>query len=148
MPMPHSLDFSKFIARFDTNEMQVLQLCPFVFWFLFWRPRSLHFYVHFSVSFSICCYCSVTKLSDSLWLHGPQHTRLLCPSLSPRVCSDSCPLCWWCYLTILSSATPFSFCLQSFSASGSFAMSQLFLSGGQSTEISICCNYVSFWWII
>ena len=43
-------------------------------------------------------------MSDSLWLHGLQHTRLPCPSLSPRICSNSCPLSWWCYLTISSSA--------------------------------------------
>ena len=62
--------------------------------------------------------------------------RLPCPSLSPRVCSNSCPLGSWCYLTISSSATPFSSCLQSFPASGSFPMSQLFASGGQSTGAS------------
>ena len=58
--------------------------------------------------------------SDYLWHHGLQHAKLPCPSLSPRVCSNSHPLSWWCNLTIASSATPFSFCLQSFPASGSF----------------------------
>ena len=72
--------------------------------------------------------CSV--MSDSLQSHGPQHTRLPCPSLSPRVCSNSWPLSWWCHPTILSSVVPFSSCLQSFPASGSFPMSQLFASGG------------------
>ena len=67
-------------------------------------------------------------MSDSLWPHGLQHARLLCPPLSPGVCSDSCPLSWWCSVTISSSATPFSFCLQSFPASGSFPISQLFTS--------------------
>jgi len=57
--------------------------------------------------------------------------RLFCPLLSPRVCSNSYPLSGWCYLTISSSATPFSFCLQSFPASGSFPMSELFTSGSQ-----------------
>ena len=52
-----------------------------------------------------------------------QHFRLPCPSLSPEVCSNSCPLSWWCYLTISSSVTPFSSCPQSFPASGSFPMS-------------------------
>ena len=56
--------------------------------------------------------------------------------LSPRVCSNSFPLSHWCYITISSSAAPFSFCLQSFPASGSFPMSQLFPSGSQSTEAS------------
>ena len=57
-----------------------------------------------------------------------QHTRPPCPSPSPRVCSNSCPLSWWCHLTILSSVVPLSSCLQSFPASGSFPMSQLFSS--------------------
>ena len=57
-------------------------------------------------------------------------------TLSPGVCSNSCPLSWWCYLSISSSATPFSFCLQSFPASGSFPMSQLFTSGSLSTGAS------------
>ena len=69
-------------------------------------------------------------MSDSFQPHGLQHARLLCPSSSPRVCSNSCPLSWWCYPTISSSVVPFS-CLQSFPASGSFQMSQLFTSGGQ-----------------
>ena len=61
-----------------------------------------------------------------------QHTRLPCPSLSPGVCSNSCPLSQWCHPTISSSATCFSSCPQSFPASGSFPVSQLFASGGQS----------------
>ena len=71
-------------------------------------------------------------MSKSLQLHGLQHTRLPCPSLSPRVCSDSCPSSWWCHPTISSSVTPFSSWLQSFPASGSFPMSRLFTSGGDS----------------
>ena len=73
-----------------------------------------------------------------VWLqpHGLQHARLPCRSLSPGVCSNSCPLSQWCYLTISSSAAPFSFCLQSFPASGSFPMSQLLASGGQRTGCS------------
>ena len=62
--------------------------------------------------------------------------RLSCPSLSSGPCSNSCPLRWWCYLTILSSVTPFSSSLQSFPASGSFLMRWLFASGGQSTRDS------------
>ena len=75
-------------------------------------------------------------MSDSLRSHGLQHARLLCPWLSPRVCSDSCPLSQWCYLTVSSSFVPFSSCLQSFPASGSFPMSQLFASGDQNIEPS------------
>ena len=75
-------------------------------------------------------------MSNSLWLHGLQHTRLPYPSLSPRICSSSCPLSQWCHLTISSSVSLFSSCPQSFQASGSFSVSQLFASGGQSIGIS------------
>ena len=79
---------------------------------------------------------SHSVVSDSSWPHGLQHTRLPCPSLCPRVCSNSCPLSQWCCLTISFSAIPFSFCLQSFPASGSFPMSWLFTSGGRSIGAS------------
>ena len=62
-------------------------------------------------------------MSDSLWPHGLQHIRLPCPSLCPRACPNSCPLNQWCLPTISSSAVPFSFCPQSFSASWSFPRS-------------------------
>ena len=75
-------------------------------------------------------------MSDSLWPHEQHHSRLLYPSPSPGVCSDACPLNWWCYLTILSSATLLRLCLQSFPASGSFPMSLPFASGGQSIGAS------------
>ena len=78
--------------------------------------------------------CSV--VSDSSWPHGLQHTRLPYPSLSPRVCSNSCPLSWWCHPTISSSITPFSSRPQSFPAPGSFPVSRLFTSGGQSIGAS------------
>ena len=65
-----------------------------------------------------------------------QHARLPCPSLSPGVCSDSCPLSRWCHPTISSSVVPFSSHLQSFPVSASFQMSQLFTSGGQSIGTS------------
>ena len=90
-----------------------------------WRPRGK------------CCHtlqfsCSV--MSDSLQPHGLQHTRLSCPSPTPRSSSISCPLSRWCHATISSSVVPF--CLQSFQTSGSFQMSQLFVLGGQSIGIS------------
>ena len=75
-------------------------------------------------------------MSDSLQPHGLQHTRLPCPSLSPRVCSNSCPLSRWCHPTISSSVTHFSSFPQSFPASGSFLMNQLFSSGSQSIRVS------------
>ena len=71
-------------------------------------------------------------MSDSLQPHGLQHIRLPCPSLSPRACSYSCPLSWWCHPTISSSVVPFFSHLQSFPASGCFQMSPFFTSGGQS----------------
>ena len=77
--------------------------------------------------------CSV--ISDSLWPHGLQHTRLPCPSPSPGACSNSCPLSWWCHPTISFSVVPFS-CLQSFPASGSFPMSLLFTWDDQSIGTS------------
>ena len=76
--------------------------------------------------------------------HGLQHTRLPCPLPSPGACSNSCPLSRWCHSTISSSVVPFSSCLQSFPASGSFRMSQLFVWGGQSTGVS--ASYQSFEW--
>ena len=80
--------------------------------------------------------CSVQSLScNSLQPHGLQHARPPCPSPTPGVYSDSCPLSWWCCPTISSSVVPFS-CLQSFPASGSFPMSQFFPSGGQSIGVS------------
>ena len=75
-------------------------------------------------------------MPDSLWPYGLQNTRLPCPSLSPRVCSNSCPLWQWCYLTTSSSNAPFSYCAQSFPASVSFPMNWVFGSGGQTIEAS------------
>ena len=95
---------------------------------------------------------SHSVMSDSLWPHGLQHTRLPCPSPSPRACSNSCQSSWWCHPTISSSVIPFSSCLQSFPASGPFLKSQLFPSGGQSIGASasasilpINIQLISFW---
>ena len=78
---------------------------------------------------------SGSVVSYSLQPHGLQHARLPCPSLTPRIYSNSCPLSQWCHPVISSSVIPFS-CLQSFPASGSFQMSQLFTSSGQSFGVS------------
>ena len=75
-------------------------------------------------------------MSDSVGPHGLQHARLLCPLLSPGVCSNSCPLRWWYYVTISSSAALFSSCPQSFPASGSFPIGRLFTSDGQNIGAS------------
>ena len=83
-----------------------------------------------------CSYCSVTKSYLTLQPHGLQHARLPCPSLSPGVCSDSCPLSWWCHPTISSSDTPFSSCPQSFPVLWSFPISWLLTLGTQSIAAS------------
>ena len=79
---------------------------------------------------------SQSVVSDSLRPHGLQHAMPPCPSPTPGVYSNSSPLSWWCHLTISSSVIPFSSCPQSFPASGSFQLSQLFESGGQSIGAS------------
>ena len=78
---------------------------------------------------------SRSVLSDSLQPHEPQHTRPPCPSPTPRVHPNPCPLCQWCHPAISSSLIPFS-CPQSLPESGSFPMSQLFARGGQSIGVS------------
>ena len=92
-------------------------------------------HVHYQFSHSV--------VSNSLWSHGLQPTRLSCPSPTLGACSNSCPSRQWCHPTMWSSVTPFS-CLQSFPASGSFQMSQLFASGGQSIRVS--AQHQSFQW--
>ena len=79
------------------------------------------------------CFCSVAKSCSTLQPQGLQHARLPCPSQSPGVCSNPCPLSQWYPPTTPSSVTPFSSCPQSLPASGYFPMSQLFASGGQRT---------------
>ena len=83
---------------------------------------------------------SHSVLSDSLQPYGLQHTRLPCPSSSPRVCSNSYPSSRWCHPTISSSVVPFSAWLQSFPASGSVLMSGLFTSGGQSIGVLVSAS--------
>ena len=88
-----------------------------------------HFLV---VSVSVQSLSSFRLLATS----GPQHARPPCPSPTPRVYPSSCPLSWWCHPAISSSVIPFSPCLQSFPASGSFQMREFFASGGQSIGVS------------
>ena len=90
-----------------------------------------------SVQFS-----SVAQLCPTLQPHGLQHARLPCPSSTPRVYSNSCPLSRWCHPTISSSVVPFSSRLQSFPASGSFQMSQFFTSGGQCIGVSASTSFL------
>ena len=97
--------------------------------------RREHVYTYGSVQFNR------SVVSDSLWPHGLQHARHLCPSPMPRACSNSCWLSQGCHLTISSSVVPF--CLQSFPASGSFPVSQFFASGGQSIGVSASVSVLS-----
>ena len=94
-------------------------------------PCLFNFYTEFS-----SLQFSYSVMSDSLQPHWLQNTRLPCPSPTPRACSNSWPSSQWCHPTISSSVIPFSSCLLSFPASGSFPMSQFFASGGQSSGVS------------
>ena len=95
-----------------------------------------HHYLHYlHHSFSSVQF-SRSVVSNSLWPHELQHARPPCPSPTPGLYSNSCPLNRWCHPTISSSVVPFSSCPQSCPASGSFQMSQLFASGGQSIGVS------------
>ena len=103
---------------------------------ILWCPFLLLHSIYLSFrDFSSSVHFSHSVVSNSLWLHGLQHSRLPCPSPTPGVYSNLCPLSLWCHATI-SSFVPFSSCLQSCPASGSFQMSQLFPSGGQSIGVS------------
>ena len=100
-------------------------------------PRVGHDWATFTFTFGRILILSSVQfshsvVSDSLQLHGPQHTSPPCPSATPGACSNWCPLSQWCHPTISSSVVPFSSCRQSFPASGSFPVSRFFASGGQS----------------
>ena len=114
-------------AIFFQTDFPFLYSKTISFWYsnfgVFWQIKYNFVVVH-------------SVMSISLWPHGLQHTRLLCPSLSPRACSNSCLLSWWCYPTISSSVSPFFSCLQFFPASGFFPISPFFVSGGQSIRVS------------
>ena len=127
--------FLKIFVCVNIHERYWFIVFPFsniIIWFLCQSNASLIDLVwkhSFSIYFLLF---SGSVVSDSLLLHGLQQARLLCPSLFPRVCSNSCPLSQWGHPTISSSAAPFSSCHQSFPDSESFPMSQLFTSCGQS----------------
>ena len=102
------------------------------FFILFPHSLYLWYYIlHLQVLFF-----SRSVMSDSLWPHGLQHVRLPCPSPTPGAYSNSCPSHWWCHPTISSSVTPSYSCPQPFPVSGSFPMSWLFASAGQSIGVS------------
>ena len=108
-------------------------------YFGFWRIRYCHLQQHWwTYRLSVCC-CSVTQWCLTLCCPLNSSTpgfRLPCPSPSPGAFSNSCPSSQWCHPTISSSVVPVSSCTQSFPASGSFPVSQLFASGGQSIGAS------------
>ena len=109
-------------------------------------PRSKCLLISWLQSLSSVTFSSVqfshSVVSDSLRPHGLQHTRPPCPSPTPRVYTNSCPLSRWCHPTISSSVVPFSSHLQSFPASGSFQISQFFTSGGQSIGVSASTSVI------
>ena len=122
MPSPYlrSLELYSIFTECNSYALEIFICC------LIYLANHLFRSVQFSHSI----------MSDSLWPHGQQHARLPCPSPTPRACSNSCPLSRWCHLTISSSIIPFSSCLKSFPASGSFPMSQFFASDGQTIGVS------------
>ena len=97
-----------------------------VIWDWGWGEESLN--IPYQKESMVYLLFSHKVISNSLWPPGLQHVKLPCPSPSPRVCSNSCPLSQWCHPTIWSSVVPFSSCLQSSPASGSSPVSQLFAS--------------------
>ena len=109
----------------------------------------LHIYIGFKIrsfAFTRCCCCLVTTSCLTLCdPHGLQYTRLPCPSLFPRACSNSCPLRQWFHPTISSSVVPFSSCLQSYPASAFLPMTQFFASGGQVLKFQL--QHQSLQWI-
>ena len=126
-------------------HFRVLQLSyvsgesPSVSIFRFFCLSLLIFFCLFfwgAVLYNLLLLLSRSVVSDPLWPHRLQHTRRPCCSPSPRACSNSCLLSLWCHPTISSYVIPFSSCLQSFPASGSFPMSRLFESAGQSIGAS------------
>ena len=120
-------------GRFFTTEPPEKITC--------WRSVCIINHHRLTSRYSVISFSSVRSLnpvwlSDSLWPHESQHARPACPSLTPRVYSNPCPLSWWCHTAISSSVVPFSFCPRYLPAWGSFPMSQLFAWGGQSTGAS------------
>ena len=106
---------------------------------LWWNYSVMTVMVSVQISsVQFCC----SFVSDSSQHHGLQHARPPCPSPTPGVYSNSSPLSWWYHPAISSSVIPFSSCLQTFPASGSFSLSQFFTSGGQDTVVSASASYL------
>ena len=122
----HYLDLLglNYMTLIEKNPTQMWNLQEMMY-FLVWPMLIWKLFKYYVSQFSR------SVVSDSLRLHEPQHTRPPCPSPTPRVHPNSCPLNRWCHPTISSSVVPFSSCPQSFPALGSFQMSQFFATGGQ-----------------
>ena len=133
---------NKFIYIFKIPQKWYHMICVFVYLTSLSMiiSRSIHVAANGIISFFFMASSvqfSRSVMSNSLQPYEPQHTRPPCPSPTPGVHPDPCPLSRWCHPTISSSVVPFSSCPQSFPASGSFQMSQLFTSGGQSIGVSV-----------
>ena len=107
-----------------------------------WKNNNMNNTYHFLNVLIPSVHISSSVMFNSLWPYELQHTRPPCPSPTPGAYSNSCPLSQWCHPTISSSVVPFSSCLQSCPASGSFPMSQLFTRGGPSTGVSALASFL------
>ena len=120
-----------------TNNYSIFNLLAFIKWHVLFSRLIHHLIYSFYLCQQLCdAFSSVqfshSVVSNSLWPHELQHARPLCPSPTPGVHPNPCPLSWWCHPAISSSVVPFFSCPQSLPASESFPMSQLFAWGGQS----------------
>ena len=116
---------------------------PLILRFGIAKPSLMHSSLLISILYRWSRFPYFSVLSNSLWPHGLQHAMPPCPSPTSGVYSNPCPLSQWCHPTISSSVIPFSSsCPQSFPASGSFQMSQLFTWGGQSTGVSALASFL------
>ena len=141
----HGLQPTRFLCPWGFSRREYWSGLPFQVIFLTpeIKPTSLtssalagrFFTTSATIQFSAFQF-SHSVVSDSLRPHELQNARLTCPSPTPGAYSNSCPSSWWCHPVISSSVIPFSSCLQSFPASGSFPMSWLFASSGQSIHVS------------
>ena len=149
---PVSINAHSILPVVHTKFLDVTSLCfipipnlsgnPVVL-FSKYRQNLVNSFLKHSTEYSSLQF-SRSVLSNSLWAHESQHARPPCPSPTPGVHSNSCPLSRWCHPAISSSVIPFSSCRQSLPASGSFQMSHLFASGGQS--IAVSTSTMSFQW--
>ena len=133
----------------QTNRMENPELNPYIYGQLFFDMSAKTIQRRKNCLFNKQCWqldqsvqFSRSVVSDSLRPHEPQHASPPCPSPTPGVHPNPCPLSRWCHPTISSSVVPFSSCPQSFPASGSFPMSQLFASGSRSTGVSALASFL------